>query len=326
MSTHDAKNALIAREEIERRLKFLEFTEEDTKRIRESAGVLSPVAAEVADRFYDHLQQFSELVPFLQGRIEPLKKTQAAYFTELLEGKVDENYVRTRERVGQTHERIGLEPKWYMGAFSLYQQLTARALDRDGKSKEEVVEGILSLAKLIFFDMSVAIDTYIEALMKTVRGQEAALRELSAPVIEVWDEILVLPIVGSVDTRRAQEINEALLETVVEKQARVTIIDITGLPVVDTSTANHLIKTVQSIQLLGAETIITGVRPAIAQTIVTLGIDTSVLKTKSRLVDGLRLALELTGRAVVDENLLRANGHEGRNGSAARNGRDEARE
>ena len=132
-----------------------------------------------------------------------------------------------------------------------------------------------------------------------MRNQEASLLELSAPVIEVWNKILVLPLVGVMDTRRAEQVGETLLPAVVDKNAAVVIIDITGLPVMDTATANHLFRTVKAIELLGAQAILTGIRPTIAHTIVELGIDTGTIKSLARLADGLQFALSVTGQGNV---------------------------
>ncbi len=302
--------------EIHRRLEFLSVTDDDIERIRRVAPYLKSLSGEFANRFYDHLLRFSELLPLLEGRLEHLKITQARYFEEMLTGPYDVAYVQNRARVGQAHERIGLEPKWYIGAFNLYFQIVSDQLrQNESLNLDEIIDTLLSLVKIIFFDVGLTIDVYIDTLIRTVREreeeirrlQEAAIRELSAPVIEVWDQILVLPLIGPMTTRRAQEITERLLAAVVEKKAHVVIIDITGLPVMDTSTANHLFRTLQAVELLGATTIVTGIRPSIAQTVVNLGIDTSMLRTKARLADGLRMAFEILRiqqPATAQESLL----------------------
>ncbi len=291
--------------EVERRKAFLSITAEDERRIAGHTEFLSAAARKIADRFYEHLGRFPETAGFVQGRVEQLKRTQAAYFQQLVEGRIDTAYAEVRAHVGRVHERIGLAPKWYLGAFHLYAQEAAgllKASELGQKDPHAAWDVMLSLLKSIFFDVGVTIDVYIDALLRTTKAQEEALRELSAPVIEVWDQVLVLPLVGTMDTRRAQEVSESLLPAVVEKRARVVIIDITGLPVMDTSTAHHLFNAARAVELLGATTIITGVRPAIAQTIVGLGLETSALRTQARLADGLRVALEMTGRTVIERD------------------------
>jgi len=144
----------------------------------------------------------------------------------------------------------------------------------------------------------------IEVIQKQedlIRRQTSAILEMSTPVIEVWGEILVMPLIGTVDTQRAQQIIENLLEAIVKKSASVVIMDITGVPVVDTKVANHFIKTIDAARMLGAEVILTGVSPHNAQTLVKLGVDLTRMATKSSLQAGLKLAFEMTQNRVVKE-------------------------
>jgi rsbT co-antagonist protein RsbR len=135
-----------------------------------------------------------------------------------------------------------------------------------------------------------------------IAQQSRAIQELSTPVIEVWEDILVLPLIGAIDTARAQRVVENLLETIVEKQASVVIMDITGVPLIDTAVANHLIMTVAAVTILGTRLILTGVSPHNAQTLVKLGVDLGDIVTKSSLRAGLKLAFQLTGcRITKDE-------------------------
>ncbi len=127
----------------------------------------------------------------------------------------------------------------------------------------------------------------LENNLSTIEKQAEAIRELSTPVMEVWDDVLVLPIVGIVDTRRSMEIMDNLLSKIVESQSRCIIIDITGVEIVDTKTADYLLKVVQAAQLLGARCVLTGINPAVAQTLVDIGADLSTVKTLRNLKAGL---------------------------------------
>jgi rsbT co-antagonist protein RsbR len=131
-----------------------------------------------------------------------------------------------------------------------------------------------------------------------IAQQSMAIRELSTPVIQIWDDILVLPLIGTVDTQRAQQVIENLLDSIVKTQASVAIMDITGVPVVDTMVANHLLSTINAAKMLGAEVIVTGVSPNNAQTLVKLGVDLTTITTKGSLQAGLKLAFEITDNQV----------------------------
>ncbi|MBN2246781.1 MAG: STAS domain-containing protein [Candidatus Aminicenantes bacterium] len=132
--------------------------------------------------------------------------------------------------------------------------------------------------------------TTIEKQKQTILQQQEDLMELSSPVIKIWDDVLVLPVIGTVDSRRAQIMMENLLQSIVDSGCSIAILDITGVLRIDTQVANHLIKTVEAVRLLGGECIISGISPAIAQTIVQLGIDLSAIKTKANLQEGMKYA------------------------------------
>ncbi len=137
----------------------------------------------------------------------------------------------------------------------------------------------------------------IQEQQKTILQQQEDLLELSSPVSKVWDNILILPVIGTLDSQRTQVMMENLLQKIVDTGCTISILDITGVPTVDTQVANHLLKTVTSARLLGAECIISGISPAIAQTIVHLGIDLSSIKTKATLQDAMIYAMKQNKRS-----------------------------
>ncbi len=133
----------------------------------------------------------------------------------------------------------------------------------------------------------------------TIRAQSVALQELSAPIIPIYGGVLVLPLIGAIDTQRATLIIETLLQGVAGRNAKVVLLDITGVPVVDTSVAHYLIQAARSVRLLGAEIVLVGIRPEIAQTIVQLGVDLTGIVTMADLQGGVAYALEQLGLAIV---------------------------
>lgn len=144
------------------------------------------------------------------------------------------------------------------------------------------------------------VSTSVQKWENTVTSQRLALKELSAPLIPVFESISVMPLIGTIDTERAKLIMENLLEGVIEHRSEVVLIDITGVPVVDTMVAHHIIQAAEAVRLVGAKCILVGIRPEIAQTIVNLGIDLSGFPTKSTLRKGIQAALEMTQRAIID--------------------------
>ncbi|HZS27654.1 MAG TPA: STAS domain-containing protein [Candidatus Angelobacter sp.] len=142
-------------------------------------------------------------------------------------------------------------------------------------------------------------EAFMAAREQLIKRQQQELLELSTPVVKLWEGILALPIIGTLDSARTQVVMESLLQTVVQTNSKFAIIDITGVPTVDTLVAQHLLKTITAARLMGAECIISGIRPQIAQTIVHLGIDLAQVTTKAKLADAFAVCLQRSGRAVV---------------------------
>ncbi|MDF3053094.1 MAG: hypothetical protein K0S19_1199 [Geminicoccaceae bacterium] len=139
-------------------------------------------------------------------------------------------------------------------------------------------------------------EVYQQGREAVIARQQQELLELSTPVVKLWDGILALPLIGTLDSARTQVVMESLLQQIVESEATIAIIDITGVPTVDTLVAQHLLKTVAAARLMGADCIISGIRPQIAQTIVQLGVDLNEVTTKASMAAAFRLALEQSGQ------------------------------
>ena len=139
-----------------------------------------------------------------------------------------------------------------------------------------------------------AVSRELEAQLETIELQQTALRELSTPIIEVWSGVLCLPVVGVVDSQRSAEMTEALLDKIYTQQARTAIVDITGIDVMDTKTADHFIKMARAVRLLGADCLISGINPGIAQTLTHIGVDLTGVRTVRNLRDALQVHLRET--------------------------------
>jgi rsbT co-antagonist protein RsbR len=131
----------------------------------------------------------------------------------------------------------------------------------------------------------------LESKRELIERQQDVIRNLETPILQVWDDVLTLPMIGVVDSRRAARVMDELLSAVTRYRARYAILDVTGVDVVDTATANHLLSMIRAVRLLGAEGILTGIRPSVAQTVVSLGVDLSNILTLSTLRDGLSMAI-----------------------------------
>jgi rsbT co-antagonist protein RsbR len=289
-------------DEFRKRLAFYELTDEDFKRLISLKPFADRWTHEITEGLYELIMGQPDSREFFpdQATLARVKKMQNSYFLGLFSGTYDLNYVRDRLRVGMVHERIGMPPKLYLGAYRRYLALIhERLIEHFKGSTAETVKALESIRKIIFFDMSLAIDTYIAAYLETMTRHQAAIRELSTPVIKVYDRVLLLPIVGTVDTQRAHQIMETVLVQVVAEQAKVMILDIAGVPVVDTKVADHILKTTAAVQLLGAQTILTGISASVARTVVQLGVEITRMHTRAKLSEGIELALSIIGKKIA---------------------------
>jgi len=203
------------------------------------------------------------------------------------------------EEMSAARARQGYNPvETAMFVFSLKQPIFSRLRGRytsDGEVLASIVwEVTLLLDRLGLYTTEV----YQKAREQVIIRQQQELLELSTPVIRLWDGVLALPLIGTLDSSRTQVVMESLLQRIVETGAPLAIIDITGVPTVDTLTAQHLLKTVAAARLMGADCIISGIRPQIAQTIVHLGVELGDVVTKASLADAFAIALRRSGLTV----------------------------
>jgi rsbT co-antagonist protein RsbR len=185
-----------------------------------------------------------------------------------------------------------------MFIFSLKKPLFARLRQELGKDSDALADETWAVTELLDRMGMVTVRAFQKSREDVINRQQQEMLELSTPVVKLWEGVLALPMIGTLDSARTQIVMESLLQRIVDTGSELAIIDITGVPTVDTLVAQHLLKTVTAIRLMGADCIISGVRPQIAQTIVHLGVDLQGVTTKATLADALSLALKRSGFVV----------------------------
>ena len=213
-----------------------------------------------------------------------------------------EGFARVREMLGEisrSRAAQGFSPtETATFVFSLKQPLFERLRGEDATDEKAVAEDGWRVTQLLDQLGLYTIEVHQKSREEVVARQQDEIAELSTPVVKLWDGILALPLIGTLDSSRTQVVMENLLQSIVDQSAEIAIIDITGVPTVDTLVAQHLLKTIAAARLMGADCIVSGIRPQIAQTMVHLGVELNVV-SKASLADALALALHRTGRTVV---------------------------
>ncbi|MBD1942477.1 STAS domain-containing protein [Coleofasciculus sp. FACHB-712] len=252
-----------------------------------TAGIRKDLIKEIElrEECREFLDLFSASVQ--QGNFTDIKSTEWRSVREML-GSIS----RSRSQKGFTPSETATF------VFSLKQPLFSRLRLELAQDSESLLEEIWSVTTLLDKLGLWTTESYQKAREEVILRQQEELMELSTPVVKLWEGILALPIIGTLDSARTQVMMESLLQKIVETGSEVAIIDITGVPTVDTLTAQHLLKTVTAARLMGADCILSGIRPQIAQTIVYLGVDLADVITKASLCDAFALALKRTGATI----------------------------
>ncbi|MCD9902327.1 STAS domain-containing protein [Streptomyces sp. MT29] len=261
-----------------------------------------------ADRERAVDQWIDSVVGSLKGRISKaevdreLRELYAALVEALTAGGEDargDNLSETRAlltELSRNRARQGFTPSETAISVLALKKAFEPAL-RDGTAED--TERYLRLSRVLDDLALFTIETYTRTREEIISSQAAQLMELSTPVVKLWDGVIAVPLVGTLDSARTQVVMEKLLQALVDTGSEQAIIDITGVPAVDTQVAQHLLKTIVAARLMGAECTVSGIRPQIAQTIVALGIEFGDIVTKATLADALQLALKKSGIDLV---------------------------
>jgi len=207
------------------------------------------------------------------------------------------------ERFSRSRGLQGFTPSETATFVFSFKQPLFNALRKSGNSEPaEQIENVWAANLLIDKLGLYTTEMYQQSREEVIRRQQEEMLELSTPVVQIWEGILALPLIGTLDSARTSVMMETLLQKIVETRSELAIIDITGVPTVDTLVAQHLLKTVAAARLMGADCLISGIRPQIAQTMVHLQIDLSEVTTKATLAEALRFALKRSGRATQSKD------------------------
>jgi rsbT co-antagonist protein RsbR len=292
----------LTEQDIERRRRHVVLEPLDLKRIASIRDLVSGQVEELAAAFFDHLVTLDEARVITNNRalLERARHLKCEHLLAMMQGDYGKRYVEQRLELGLLYSRAGLEARVLLAAFHQLLKAIGNSILRNfANAPVEGFEAFLSLQKVAFFDVAVIVDVLVFERERTIRQQQEAIRELSTPVLQIRERMLLLPIIGVIDTHRARLITESLLQAIRANRAKVVVMDITGVATIDSKVANHLLQTVAAARLMGALVIVTGLSADVAQSLVGLGIELTKLNTVGDLQGGLEEAERLLGYQVT---------------------------
>ena len=240
---------------------------------------------ELRDQSAEFLQRFEKAVA--SGEMANIK------------APVWEPILETLDELSRNRGRMGFSPSETAGFVLSLKEPLALRLRKEAGAPEQVFDETWEVCGLLDKLALHTTEVYQQSREEVIARQQEDMLELSTPVVKIWDGIVALPLIGTLDSNRTGVVMESLLQRIVETGSEIAIIDITGVPTVDTLVAQHLLKTVAAARLMGADCIISGIRPQIAQTMVHLAIDLSSVTTKATMAEALRTALQRSGYSVT---------------------------
>lgn len=270
---------------------------------KQMAGYIQDNLSEIIPKWQEQMKNEKDERSFEVMPVDLMNQTSRE-FADLMVSNLLESHQAYESRLNDFSEkvvRLGWSVTFVTKAISHFSEIVFEGMEQDGSiTKENFRDFYKEFNNWIIPIRDSTIDTYSKTWERTVSLQKIALQELSASLIPVFDKVSVMPLVGTIDTERAKLIMENLLEGVVKHRAEVVLLDITGVPVVDTMVAHHIIQAADAVRLVGAKCMLVGIRPEIAQTIVTLGINLNEFTTTSTLQRGVEQALAWTNRKLVE--------------------------
>ncbi len=279
-------------------LRKFQIADEDLERIRLVAPTLRNELSEHVESFYTWLRKHPEYKIYFESnpnRLERVRQLQIKHWESFLDARLDAQWFDSRRHVGAVHAYIDLPNDIYFAGMSMSGKSMVDRLRHATTDIEEAEAVAESIMKLIFLDTYVVIEEITRIQREKISSSARALMEMSTPVTPIWDGILLLPLLGILDSARTQDVMDKTLHKISDTRAKVFVMDISGVNIMDTAVANQLIKITKATQLMGCETIISGLSPSIAKTLVELGISIGEVKTTATLRDSFELALRAVG-------------------------------
>jgi len=287
---------------VERRKRIVGLTAQDLERIAAIRDLVHAHIEEYTAVFFDYLAALDEGRPVLTNRsvAERARQLKREHLIAMVQSDYGTAYIAQRLELAMLYSKAGLDLRVFLAAFHhLLKNIGVTIMKHFEHTPMEGFETFMSLKKVAFFDIGVIVDVMVFERERVIRQQQDSIRELSTPVLQLRERLLLLPIIGVIDTHRARLVTESLLRSIRANRAKVVVMDVTGVATIDSKVANHVIQTITAAKLMGATVIVTGLSAEVAQSLVVLGIDLAKLNTVGDLQGGLEEAELLLGYQLV---------------------------
>jgi rsbT co-antagonist protein RsbR len=288
-------------QEIERRKRVAGISQADVGHIATIKNLIVQHVEDFTRTFFDSLSVLEEAKGLfhdrdLQSRARLLKRDHLA---AMVEGNLDVPYVEHRLELALLYSSAGLEQHIFLGAFhSLLRHIGGVVMKRFENSPQDGFDHFMALNRIAFFDLGIITDVLAFERERVIRQQREAIRELSTPVLKIRERLLLLPLVGMIDTQRARLLTDSLLASIRANRAKVVVMDVTGMTIIDSGIIAHLLQSMDAARLMGAQVIVTGLSAQLSQSLVLLGIDLATINAVGDLQAGIDAAERLLDRSI----------------------------
>lgn len=291
------------KDDISHLLRKFDINTRSIELLREAGQILTDEMPQIINEFYEWLSRQDEFTFFFTDdlkSLERIKKLQIDHWINFFKAELDEAQFMNSRRIGAIHAMIDLPNDIYCAGSSLMHELIIKRLLAKIGLSEKTLDMLSAIKKMTFLDTYLVLDEISQIQKQKLLDHSETLREISTPVIPIWEGVILLPLLGIIDSSRTQDIMKKTLFKISETGSKIFIMDISGVAAVDTAVANQLIKITKATQLMGCESIISGISPAISQTLVELGINVGEIVTTATLRDALELGLRKLAKNNLD--------------------------
>jgi rsbT co-antagonist protein RsbR len=288
--------------DIRRLARIIGLSADDSARIATVRDAVINDAASLTAGFFDSLRRLDDSASLFKNddALAEATRLKREHLAAMLSGEYGPAYAEQCVRLGTFYSKAGFDVAVFLGALrELIQSISILITRASTADPGNGTAAVTALQKLAFLEIGIIVDAWISERERMINLQQEAIRELSTPVLQVRDKLLVLPLIGMIDSQRAMQITDSLLHAIRANRARVVVMDITGVAAVDSKVANHLLQTVAASQLMGTKVIVTGLSAEVAQALVGLDIDLSRMSTIGDLQGGLEEAERILGYRTV---------------------------